>query len=159
MTSLTTDTWKVTYKPTAKDKPVDTGLEATTDIEAARAFSAWRVANGVDDYYSVIFERVTGEPTRVTVTPLHEHYSPDHLEEVVREMRRRGPPRIRAYLDTETGAWFAFEGTHRLRAAKHLGVVPILVPVRWPRSRQALLNARHAAVQRGHAFDRVEVAS
>lgn len=93
----------------------------------------------------------------VIVTPLHEHFSPSHLIDVVATMRRLGPPRIRAYFDPQSGAWFAQEGTHRLRAAMLLGVAPVMVPVRWPRSRAALERARYAAVQRGHAFNRVLV--
>lgn len=90
------------------------------------------------------------------VTPLHAHFSPAHLDHVVGEMRRRGAPRIRAYHDTVSGAWYALEGTHRLRAAVALDVVPILVPVRWPRSGAALERARHA-LRRAHAFPRVDV--
>lgn len=94
----------------------------------------------------------------IVVTPLHEHFSPPHLEHVVSEMRRLGAPRIRAYLDVETGAWLAQEGTHRLRAALRLGIAPVMVHVRWPRSREALERARFAAIERGHVFDRIEVA-
>lgn len=94
-------------------------------------------------------------PREVVVTPLHAHYSPAHLQHVVREMRRRGPPHIRAYLDAETGTWFALEGTHRLRAAKHLSLVPVMLAVPWPRTRKALIRARHAAETRGHVFPHV----
>lgn len=93
------------------------------------------------------------------VCPLHEHYDPEHLEHVVSEMTRRGPPRIRASLDPVTGAWFAAEGTHRLRAAKRLGLAPVMVPVPWRRGRKALEAARHAAAIRGHVFPTVSVAS
>lgn len=92
-----------------------------------------------------------------TVTPLHAHFSPAHLIHVTAQMRDRGPPRIHAYLDAETGAWFALEGTHRLRAALALGVAPVMVPVRWPRRRAALEHARYAAVTRGHQFQHVEI--
>lgn len=92
------------------------------------------------------------------VTPLHAHYSPAHLADVTDRMRDLGPPRIRAYLDLDTGAWFALEGTHRLRAAFSLGLAPVMVPVRWSRGRVALERARFAAVERGHVFARVEVA-
>ena len=96
---------------------------------------------------------------RAVVTPLHEHFSPARLAQVVAEMRRRGPPRIRAYFDAVSVAWFCFEGTHRLRAALQLGIAPVLVPVRWHRGPAALVRARHAARIRGHVFARVEVAS
>lgn len=89
----------------------------------------------------------------LTVTPLHDHYSPAHLVDVVERMRVLGRPRIRAYFDRAYGVWFALEGTHRLRAAKALGLVPVLVPVPWPRSAAALERARFAAVLRAHTFD------
>lgn len=92
----------------------------------------------------------------IIVTPLHHYYRPAHLDHVIGEMRRLGPPRIRAFFDGE--AWYAREGTHRLRAAKALGVTPILVPVRWRRTKAAMERARYAAIRDGHVFDRVEVA-
>jgi hypothetical protein len=93
----------------------------------------------------------------VVVTPLHEHYSIEHLRDVIEAMKQLGSPRIRAYFDDKSGAWFATEGTHRLRAAKLLGIAPVMVPTRWSRTRKALERARYAAVSRGHVFDRVEV--
>jgi hypothetical protein len=93
----------------------------------------------------------------IVVTPLHAHYSPARLERVLDEMRRRGAPWIRAHFDEPSGAWFTFEGTHRLRAALALGLAPVLVPLRWPRSQPALARARFAARTRGHAFPRVDV--
>lgn len=96
-------------------------------------------------------------PLPVIVTPPHERYSLIHLLGVIHEMRRRGAPRIRAYFDKESGAWFTFEGTHRLRAALALGVAPIMVPAPWPRSEEALRRARFAAIERGHAFACVDV--
>lgn len=93
----------------------------------------------------------------ITVTPLHAYYSSAHLEHVLAEMVRRGPPRIRAHLDVATGAWFAQEGTHRLRAALSLGLAPVLVPVPWRRGSAALERARFSAIIRGHAFPSVEV--
>ena len=63
---------------------------------------------------------------------------PNTDREVVAEMKRRGPPRIRAYFDGEV--WHAREGTHRLRAAKLLGLPPVLVPVRWRSLRGALFR-------------------
>ncbi len=93
----------------------------------------------------------------VIVTPLHEHFRPDHLQHVIAEMQRRGPPRIRAHFDGE--AWFAKEGTHRLRAAKALGVTPILVPIPWWRSAAALERAQYAAIRQSHAFAAVTVSA
>jgi hypothetical protein len=93
----------------------------------------------------------------VVVTPLHAHYSPAHLDYVIEQMRRLGPPKIRAYFDAVSGAWMAREGTPRLRAAKLLDLPPVMVPVRWPHSHKALDRARFAALLRGHAFERVDV--
>ncbi len=92
---------------------------------------------------------------KVLVTPLHAHFRQDHLEHVIGEMRRRGPPVLRAYFDGEV--WYAREGTHRLRAAKILGVVPILRSVPWWRTRASLERARFAAVRNAHEFERVDI--
>lgn len=92
----------------------------------------------------------------VVVTPLHAHYRPAHLAHVVQRMRVLGPPRIRAYHDPVTDAWFCFEGTHRLRAALQLGVAPVLVRARWPRTPLALERARHA-LRRAHRFPAVTI--
>lgn len=94
----------------------------------------------------------------VIVTPPHEHHDPAHLDHVIGCMRIMGPPVLRGYQDPETGAWLMREGTHRLRAAKRLGLAPVIKPIRWWRGRASLARARFAAGQYGHAFDRVEVA-
>jgi hypothetical protein len=91
----------------------------------------------------------------ILVNPLHDYYRPAHLEHVIGEMRKRGAPVIRAHFDGEV--WHAREGTHRLRACKALGIAPVLVPVRWKRSRDSLARARVAASRFAHAFERVEV--
>ena len=91
----------------------------------------------------------------IVVAPLHRYYRPAHLEHVISQMRVLGAPRIRAYCDGET--WFAREGTHRLRAAKALGIAPVLVPVPWWRSRAALNRAHFAALDYGHVFPHVEI--
>lgn len=92
------------------------------------------------------------------VTPLHHHYSSIRLADVLEKMRHLGAPRIHACHDPESGFWFALEGTHRLRAALALDLAPVLVQVRWPRSRAAMERARFAALERGHVFARVVVA-
>lgn len=91
------------------------------------------------------------------ITPLHRHFSPSHLADVVAAMRIMGPPRIRAYYDATSGAWFALEGTHRLRAALQLGMSPVMVPVRWPRSRTVRRNRARSRVRasRRHAVIRI----
>lgn len=93
----------------------------------------------------------------IIVCPLHEYFRPAHLEHVIREMRSRGAPVLRGTLDPVSGAWLMREGTHRLRAAKVLGIAPVLVFVPWRKTRAALERARFAAVQRGHVFERVVV--
>lgn len=93
------------------------------------------------------------------VNPLHWYHRQDHLARVVSEMRHRGAPVIRASWDAAAGVWHAREGTHRLRAALALGLTPVLVPVPWRRSEQALRRARVAASRYAHEFPRVEVRS
>ncbi len=86
------------------------------------------------------------------ISPLHRHFSPEHLAHVIGEMRRRGSPVIRAHFDASSGAWLAREGTHRLRAAFLLGLAPALVPIAWWRGRPALERARFAAIEYGYSF-------
>lgn len=50
----------------------------------------------------------------------------DHLVAVMDEMRDRGAPVIRAIRDETQGVILALEGSHRLAAAKALGIVPVL---------------------------------
>lgn len=47
----------------------------------------------------------------------------DHLENVKNEMQKLGSPTIQAMKDSE-GKWVALEGSHRLTAAKELGIIP-----------------------------------
>ncbi len=93
----------------------------------------------------------------VRINPPHGHYREAHLAHVVSEMRRRGAPVLRACWDAETATWFAREGTHRLRAAKPLGLAPVLVPVRWHRSAAGRVRARHLADRHAHTFEAAEV--
>ena len=92
------------------------------------------------------------------VCPLHWYYSPTHLAEVEAEMVRRGPPRLRGYLDAESGVFLLREGTHRIRAAHRIGLAPVLVPIPWWRARSRLVSARIAAARRGLPFAQVVVA-
>lgn len=91
----------------------------------------------------------------VIVNPLHHYYREAHLQHVIGEMRKKGAPTIKAYFDGEI--WHAREGTHRLRAAKALGVEPIMMPVPWNKTRSALERARYAAIRNGHTFASVKV--
>lgn len=64
---------------------------------------------------------------------LHNHYDKEHLEEVKKEMLKRGAPTIKAY-KVENGFYMAIEGCHRLRACKELGLTPkidILTDYNW----------------------------
>jgi len=63
------------------------------------------------------------------ISLLHNHYSPEHLEEVKAEMIKRGAPRIRAIWSEINGEWMAVEGCHRIRAAHALGLTPIIVDI------------------------------
>jgi len=51
---------------------------------------------------------------------------PEHLAAVTAEMRTRGAPVLRAIRDEDQGIILALEGSHRLVAAKALGLTPIL---------------------------------
>lgn len=91
------------------------------------------------------------------VNPPHGYHRPEHLEHVIAVMRTRGAPVLRASWDEAGGVWHAHEGTHRLRAAKALGLAPVLVPVPWRRGAAGKVRARFAAARHGHTFDRVVV--
>lgn len=53
---------------------------------------------------------------------VHNHYDKEHLEEVKKEMLKKGSPIIRAvYIECED-RYYALEGCHRLRAAARLGI-------------------------------------
>jgi hypothetical protein len=53
--------------------------------------------------------------------------NPQHLDEVIAEMRVLGAPRIRAIVDADR--YRAIEGSHRIAAAGYLGLVPEIVVV------------------------------
>lgn len=57
---------------------------------------------------------------------LHKHYSEQHLGEVKAEMVKRGAPVLRAIWSETYGMWMAVEGCHRIRAAKELGLTPVI---------------------------------
>ena len=52
---------------------------------------------------------------------------PDHLADVMEAMRVAGAPTIRAIRDETHGIVLALEGSHRLAAAKALGLDPVFV--------------------------------
>lgn len=92
------------------------------------------------------------------VSPLHRYFSQAHLEHVAAQMCELGAPRLRGYYDEATGCWLLMEGTHRIRAAKLLGLAPALISVPWWRSAAALERARFAAAEYGCLFPVVNVA-
>ena len=55
----------------------------------------------------------------------HDNYDKLHLQQVIEEMRTLGAPTIRAFLN-RNNEWQAVEGCHRIRAAKELGLTPII---------------------------------
>lgn len=93
----------------------------------------------------------------VIVCPLHWYFCEAHLAEVEAEMERRGPPLLRGHFDRVSGAFLLREGTHRIRAAHRLGLVPTLVDGPWWRARRSLDNARMAAAHRGLSFPVIEL--
>lgn len=55
---------------------------------------------------------------------VHDHYSEEHLEEVIEQMKVLGAPEIHAVWMECYGHYAALEGCHRIRAAKELGLTP-----------------------------------
>jgi hypothetical protein len=66
-----------------------------------------------------------GDNTLIRIYAKHEPYTDGHLGEVTEAMRALGSPRIEVV--EWRGDYFAVEGSHRLAAAHHLGVVPSLI--------------------------------
>jgi hypothetical protein len=59
----------------------------------------------------------------------HPQYNQAHLNRVTAIMRVRGAPTIRCIWSEYYDMWLAVEGCHRLRAAKDLGLVPVIKDV------------------------------
>jgi hypothetical protein len=60
---------------------------------------------------------------------VHNHYSEEHLAEVVEQMKARGVPKIHAVWMPCYDHYAALEGCHRIRAAKELGLTPEIIEV------------------------------
>jgi len=60
---------------------------------------------------------------------VHDHYSEEHLAEVIEQMKSLGAPKIHAVWMECYGHFAALEGCHRIRAAKVLGLVPEIIEV------------------------------
>jgi hypothetical protein len=53
----------------------------------------------------------------------------DHLEAVQNQMSKIGAPAVRAIWSETYGLWFAAEGSHRITAAKNLGLIPEIIDI------------------------------
>ena len=62
---------------------------------------------------------------------VHAHYDQPHLDDVRREMALLGAPTIKAVWMECYDCYAALEGCHRIRAAKELGLVPVLDVVEY----------------------------
>lgn len=60
------------------------------------------------------------------ITLYHKHYDNQHLEAVKAEMQKLGTPTIRCIWNETYELWMAVEGCHRIRAAKALGITPVI---------------------------------
>jgi len=67
----------------------------------------------------------------MNIALLHDHYTEEHLKEVMKEMKTLGAPTIKAVWMDCYGHWAALEGCHRIRAAKELGLVPNIEEVEY----------------------------
>jgi len=65
------------------------------------------------------------------VALVHDHYDEKHLEEVKAEMLTFGAPVIKAVWMECYDMYAALEGCHRIRAAKELGLEPIIEEVEY----------------------------
>ena len=65
----------------------------------------------------------------MSIALYHKHYNAEHLEVVKKEMEVMGAPEIRAIWSEMYGLWMAVEGCHRIRAAKELGLEPVIIDI------------------------------
>lgn len=65
------------------------------------------------------------------ITLLHSHFDQDKLDAITAEMRTLGAPTIRAVCTDPDGMYVALEGCHRIRAAKILGLVPVIDEIEY----------------------------
>lgn len=62
----------------------------------------------------------------MTIALVHKHFDKAHLEEIKELMKTLGAPIIRCIWSECHGLWLAVEGCHRIRAAKEMGLTPII---------------------------------
>ena len=72
----------------------------------------------------------------MTIILVHNDYDEQHLIEVKDKMQTLGATKIHAVWEDCYCTWQALEGCHRIRAAKELGLTPIIIPVEWSETRQ-----------------------
>lgn len=77
----------------------------------------------------------------------HEHYEEEHLAEVTAEMVKRGAPVIRCIWAEAYGQWMAVEGCHRLRAAKALGLTPVVKDISQQRTVTIQIEGKNVTVK------------
>lgn len=76
--------------------------------------------------YGILISRYEMEVITMTIALYHKHYDENHLAEVKEIMKVKGAPVIRAIWSDIYGMWMAIEGCHRIRAAKELGIIPVI---------------------------------
>lgn len=67
----------------------------------------------------------------VSIALFHNHFDETHLANVKADMASLGAPEIRCFKDNANGIWIAFEGCHRIRAAKELNIIPTIIQVEY----------------------------
>ena len=70
--------------------------------------------------------KATTETEMTTIALAHDHYDAAHLAEVQAEMLTLGVPTIKAVWIECYNMYAALEGCHRIRAARNLGMTPII---------------------------------
>ena len=67
----------------------------------------------------------------MTIALVHGHFNQDHLDEVKNEMSILGAPTIKAVWMEQYDMYVAIEGCHRIRAAKELGLTPVIDEIEY----------------------------
>lgn len=67
----------------------------------------------------------------MNIALVHKHFDEKHLAEVRVEMENLGAPVIKAVWMECYGHYAAIEGCHRIRAAKELGLTPVIEEVEY----------------------------
>lgn len=67
----------------------------------------------------------------MNIALMHAHYDADHLATVKAQMATLGAPTIKAVWMECHGHWAALEGSHRIRAAADLGLVPVIEEIEY----------------------------